>query len=477
MAKHDVTFQRPEYKAAGYGWTLVDDVVAGSEKVKAKGKTYLPQPNPSDLSAENEERYRQYKARAVFYNATSRTVQSLVGAAFRKVPALTCPDALKYVEDDVDGKGISIYQQSQSAVRQVLKKGRQAILVDYPQVTGPVSRADMDSGRVRATIASFNAEQVINWRTDKIGATHKLVLVVIYEQAEEVTADGFGVDLIPQYRVLRLQEGVYTQEIWRQAEKGWDLHIPPFVIRNGSGGAWTEIPFTFIGSNDNDASVDPSPLYDMAEVNIAHYRNSADYEEGVYMHGQGTMVLSVGEMAVDQFASANPNGVMLGARGGIVLGNNGRADLLQMDANSAAKEAMDQKEEQMRALGARLLQSGSAVKTATEAQGDMEQDHSVLSLVVSNVSEAYTLALQWMAEFMATSGDCVYQINQEFTRMNLDAPLLTALVGFWQTGEWPRSDMLRVMRNFGLIDSEKSDEDVADELETNPPSLELDAAE
>ena len=49
---------------------------------------------------------------------------------------------------------------------------------------------------------------------------------------------------------------------------------------------WRVIPFQFLGSENNDTSIDDSPLYDMAEVNIGHYRNSADYEEAAYRSGE-----------------------------------------------------------------------------------------------------------------------------------------------------------------------------------------------
>lgn len=100
--------------------------------VKKRGDLYLPRPNPSDDSEDNKLRYKSYQARAVFYNATGRTKNSLTGAVFRTWPTLTVPGALDYVNKDVDGQGISIYQQSQSVIGHLLEVGRQGLLVDYP---------------------------------------------------------------------------------------------------------------------------------------------------------------------------------------------------------------------------------------------------------------------------------------------------------------------------------------------------------
>ena len=52
------------------------------------------------------------------------------------------------------------------------------------------------------------------------------------------------------------------------------------------------IPFIFCGALNNSPDVDKSPVYDIAEVNIAHYRNSADYEESCFIAGQATPVLT-----------------------------------------------------------------------------------------------------------------------------------------------------------------------------------------
>lgn len=469
---NDVTFTRAEYTEALPAWTLVSDVCAGERAIKARKTTYLPQPNPSDTSAENATRYTQYLARAVFYNATGRTLRGLVGAAFRKVPVLSVQGSLDYIADDIDGAGVSVYQQSQGVLARVLQKGRHALLVDYPQVAAPASRADMASGRVRSTIVSIDAEQVINWRTEKRGAAHLLTLVVIAETREVVSADGFGSDTEMQYRVLRLGEQGYTQEIWRAAGKGWELAEGPFVITDGAGRPWDVIPFAFVGAENNDAHVDASPLYDLATLNVAHYRNSADYEDSVYLVGQPQYAIS--GLSEEWRDWMQAQGIYIGARAPLLLPEGGGLTIAQAAPNSLAKEAMDQKEQQMAALGARLLQPGSAVKTATEAQGDQEAEHSVLSLAVSNVSEAYSLALDWMARFMgAPDGEIEYAINQEFTKLVLDPAMLTALIAAWQSGQIPEADLWQQLRKYGVIAEDKDDETIRAEIETQNPGLGL----
>ncbi|MCY1428448.1 hypothetical protein D9M71_443310 [compost metagenome] len=92
---------------------------------------------------------------------------------------------------------------------------------------------------------------------------------------------------------------------------------------------------------------------------------------------------------------------------------------------------------------------------------------------MSNVSEAYTQCLAWMAEFSNASGATVYKINQDFTQVSLDAAILSALFNAVQAGRVPESDFWQYLRDRGVIDAEKTDEDIRDELETSSAGLAL----
>lgn len=470
----DVTFTRPEYTAAQYRWRLVRDVCKGSETIKAAGDRYLPRPNAADTSEDNKQRYEAYKKRAVFYNATGRTKHSLVGAVFRTWPTLTVPGALDYVAKDVDGQGVSLYQQSQSVIGHLLEVGRHGLLVDYASVeAGTVSKADELSGRARANIASYTAESIINWKTRQVGGQHLLSLVVLRETVDVDTDDGFGSEQVIQYRVLRLDlAGQYTQEVWEEGSGKTSQIVAPFTPLNGIGRPWQVIPFQFVGSENNDTTIDDAPLYDMAEVNIGHYRNSADYEEAAYLVGQPQpWMAGLDEQWRDHMEK---NGIFLGSRAPWLLPVNGTCGVWQAQPNTVAKEAMESKKQDMVSLGARLIERGSAVKTATQADNDSAAEHSVLSLVVSNVSEAYSQCLAWMAEFVNATGEVVYKLNQDFSQITLDATILVALFNAVQGGKLPEGDFWQYLRDRGVINPEKTDDEIRDELEAQGTGLDLD---
>jgi hypothetical protein len=185
------------------------------------------------------------------------------------------------------------------------------------------SRRDMMSGGAQATITHYDAESIINWRTMKVGSKHVLSLVVLQEVHEE--PDGYGLTCETQYRELALQDGVYTVRIHRETDAGWVV-VEEYTPRNASGAAWTEIPFVFIGAVNNDPAIGPIPMYDLAVLNLAHWRNSADYEESAYLVGQPQPWMSgLDETWRDHMEKS---GIYLGSRAPWLLPTSGAAGLL-----------------------------------------------------------------------------------------------------------------------------------------------------
>ena len=82
----DVTTKHPDYSQNVYLWSKVEDVCEGQHKVKAAKEKYLPRHNKADTSPEAMAAYESYLEHAVFYGVTGKTLGSLVGGAFSKVP-------------------------------------------------------------------------------------------------------------------------------------------------------------------------------------------------------------------------------------------------------------------------------------------------------------------------------------------------------------------------------------------------------
>ena len=73
----------PEYEAMAERWKRCRAVAAGSDAVKAAGTEYLPRPEGMAHSW-GDAGYSAYLKRALFFNATSRTIDGLAGSIFQQ---------------------------------------------------------------------------------------------------------------------------------------------------------------------------------------------------------------------------------------------------------------------------------------------------------------------------------------------------------------------------------------------------------
>jgi len=464
-----VSEQHPEYAKYIDIWQQTRDAVCGSVAIKAGKAKYLPVPDSEEGDNFNHGtdsiRYRKYLQRAIYTNFVGRTKNALVGAAFRRDPIKDLPSGLEYLEDDATGDGTSLTQFAKDQLSDLLETGRSVLLVDYPSVDDGVSLEDMAVRKLQAHIIPYRAEQFINWKTTNIDGKQLLSLAVLKEEYID-DEDEFGHETRAQYRVLRLRGDGYTQQLYRD-EKPVSEEVYP---KNASGQNWQFIPLVVVGSKNNDSTVDDAPLADIASVNIGHYRNSADYEEGVFITGQPTLFLTH-SLSQDQWLEYNPRGIKLGSRQGFVLGESGSANLLQASSNNAAAEAMKQKALDMIAIGARIITDRGQNETAEAARIRFSSENSVLGDVVGNLSEAIELCLYWCAEFMGIAGEPEFEINSEFYDKSLDPTMISALSMLVDRQIITERDVFERVKEAGLIDEERLFDDVIEESEDKNPAL------
>lgn len=435
--------------------TTTRDACAGEKAVKSRRTTYLPAFIPQD-----DQRYDQYIKRAVYYNVTGRTLEGLVGAIFRKPPECDLPPELEYMLEDASNKGLSIEQVGKILCSELLQAGRCGILVDYPEVDGALTKAQVDAMGLRATMSLYPSEAIINWRED---TGHLIVLKESYE--DEI--DEFTIQNKIRYRALSLMDGVYTVRLFDEGGMLIDERQP----RGFDGSTLDFIPFVFAGAYANIPDMQLPPLYDIAQVNIAHYRNSADQEESIYIHGQGTLFIT-SDMTPEMFKEANPNGIVVGARRGHFLGQNGSAQLLQTQANGAIKEAMQDKLDLMVALGAKLIQSKSGNETAEAARIKASSDASTLDTVVGNASEAIEQALEFATVFMGGDAEQVlFSLNRDFFDSALSAQDVMALIQLADRGDVAQADIRAALRKAGWIAANRTDEILDEEAEEVGPPI------
>lgn len=466
----NIGYIRQEVAAMSAKWELVEDCLAGQDAIKSKGSLYLPKPNSADESPENAERYSSYIMRAVFYNVTRKTLDGLVGQVFSRDPLVGMPDLMRtQMLNDIDGNGVTLDQQAKKGLGYVIGFGRFGILVDYPKLDRAISVAEQQAGFFKPTLLQYAPRSIINWRTIQKGGKSFLSLLVLVEDAT-TSDDGFEITSEQHYRVLELINGECVMSVWRYVAKDetYVIESEKVILKDASGKPLQTIPFYFCGVLNNDNVIDLPPIYDLATLNIAHYRNSADYEDSCYMVGQPTPFFSgLSQQWVDKVFKNKA--IQLGSRAAIPLPVGGTAGLLQANPNTLPFEAMGQKERQMMALGAKLIEGGSGTNTLGQAQLNESSETSTLATAAKNVAMCYTEALKMAAKLFGVTGDISYSLNTDFPASRLTPNERAQLVLEWQSGAITESEMRAGLRKAGVATLDEVD--YKSELKKSPPPV------
>src|SRR5688572_29330335 len=191
-----VNSTHPEYDANIMAWSRARNVIAGEDAVKAGGERYL-----SRLDSQTDEEYAAYKKRASFFNATARTAEGYVGLIFRRPPFFKMPSessalgrALGEFKNDADMLGTPLLGYAKNVVSEVMSVGRAGTLIDWEDI----------EDRMYASL--YRAEDILNWRVERINGRNIPTMVILYEGAEMrgYGDDPFEVTTTEQIRVLRL---------------------------------------------------------------------------------------------------------------------------------------------------------------------------------------------------------------------------------------------------------------------------------
>lgn len=448
-------------------WQKVRHALAG-ELVSYLRNVGLNEPD----KAYGEARQAEYEAGGIVYNFTRRTLSGMVGSVMRKEPEINIPKELEYLLKNADGSGVGLIQHAQDTLMEIDSVGRGGLLVDAPE-TGAATAAEQNAGLLNPTIAFYTTENIVNWRLTRVGSVNRVTMVVLRETWEyHEPGNEFETKYGEQYRVLDIDsDGNYRQRLFRfDAEGGAQedvVEIYPDLGESLRG----VIPFTFIGATNNDATIDDAPLLPLAELNIGHFRNSADNEESSFVVGQPTLFIYPGENLTPQaFKEANPNGIKFGSRRGHNLGYGGSAQLIQAGENNLARQNMLDKEQQAIQIGAQLITPTQQI-TAQSARIQRGADTSVMAAIARNVSQAYTDALRWVAVMLGKPEDTEveFRLNMDFFLEPMTAQDRAAWMADINAGLLPATAYYAALRKAGVTDW--TDADIKDAIEDAPLPL------
>lgn len=468
-----VNSTHPDYDAMLPAWTRARDVLAGEDALKTAGEKYLPR-----LEGTSDTEYEAYKARAAFFNATARTADGYVGLIFRRVPFIKLPEAnsalgraLANFSNDADMLGTSLNQYAKNILTEVISVGRAGTLVDWES-----------ENENRVYVSTYVAENILNWRVERINGRNVPALAVLYEPHGGVAKDGdeFEAQATEQIRVLRLvRSGESTAcevELWqpeakrdgRKSEKvKWKLVETRTPLRLGK--PLPALPFDFHGPQHSRPDVDKLPLGDVIAVNLDHYRLNADYKHGVHFTALPTAWVS---------GFPKEGTLRIGSSTAWVSDQPGaKAGFLEFTGQGLMtfERAMDRDERLMALLGSRLLENNKKVgETAEAIELRQTGEHSILGSIAQSISQSLSQVLRWAYWWNSTedSPDDVsaeqvaLELNTDFSNKGLTSEDLQAVVAAWQAGAISRESMTNLFRRGEILPVSRTHEE---ESEKPPP--------
>ena len=453
-----ITSVHPDYDSHVARWERNRRACAGQDAVKEATTKFLPDDQEVDKSPEARYRYARYLERAVWMPVAGYTKQGLLGMVYRLPPAIELPTQLEYMRENADGAGIGLEAFSKALLAECIEVGRVGVLAEYPQADEGMSAEQVAAMGLQARLALYRAEAVDHWKFQMIGGLLKLTMVKLCE-VEEIEDDEFVTSVDTRYRVLRLENGVYTQTVYN--DQG-TIVAGPFEPRQANGATWDHIPFQFIGAETNRPEVDDAVISGIVDLNVQHYQVGADEAKNLHIHSGGTLVIS-SDLSVEQWKEANPNGVTVGADQGLFIGAQGKAELLQLEPAQATSAKLERLEAQMLSIGAHLI-TPSEQETAEAARIDAATKGCALSVCADNVQEAMERALQDCALFMGGNPEQVeLELNREYYPATISPQEMMAQIQLMDRGVLAKKDVRDNLRKGGFV--QRTDEEIDAEAE------------
>lgn len=438
-------------------WQKVRDVMS-EEAVKDRGDVYLPRlASMSVGTPEANSDYNNYRLRANVFMAAPRTLEGLKGSVLRKDPTIDgVPDIdLPALRDQVGQAFEPLLQIGQQVLHDLVSVGRVGLLVD--------SGLEPES---LPYIATVPPERIAYWSSTTVGGREVPTLYVLLEswtKAKDGDMTGAEAEEKPQWRFLRLGDPsqfphlsdklglfsgaplpVYWQEVWREPEtKGptaGSMELADVIVPRKAGGRfWSEIPFDIANASCGiGLAVENPPMLGLANVVLAHYRNSADLEWGRHM-------CAIPQPWASGFHTKEGEELIVGSgRAWVTDVPGGSVNYLEFSGAGLGniQQGMADKEQQMAVLGARMLEQP---KAGTEAMGTVKLrqagERSVLGTIAGSAGTAMTRAIQrWLSwrspafetdEAQAAVSFCY---SSDFDAMPLDPAEQQALMAQLQAG-------------------------------------------
>jgi hypothetical protein len=446
-----------QYTSNKDDWQMMRDVISSNVG------GYVPK-----LEGQSTAEFEAYVARPAFFNATTRTLDALLGLIYSKEPEITDSTELNRIYENITLDDDTLEDFSKMVSKEVLSVGRCGVLIDMPSIDrSQFSASQIESMNLRTYARLYKTENIINWRYTNVNGIQYLSLLVLEESFEYQDGDEFTTKIGTQWRVLDLFEGRYRQRIYIQNNK--DIIFSGEVLPVANGNPISYIPFVFFGVNELKGIVEAPPLLDLAKVNLSHFKNDVDLEHGAHFTALPTPCIS------GYSADANAPAIKIGSTSFLTFDNpQAKAYYLEFTGGglTTIQSIIASKEKRMAVLGARLLLDEKKTAEATETVAMRSSgERAVLVNISKTISSGIKKVLEIIAEWENIKQEIVYNLNTDYNLNTIDPQLLAQIMGGVQSGTIPMEVLFHNMKEGELIPDDMDFETYQSNIETATPQM------
>lgn len=440
-----------QYDAMMDTWALMVDVCTSETHMHlmdityaTSGGKYIP-----TLDRQTPAQYEAYVKRAEFPMFTKHALDAFVGMSMRKDLLISGIDVDHDFFKNCDGRGTSLKLYAEKLVKFYLKYGRCGTLVDMPQANPNESLAEAEAKNIKTKLLFYDHSSIINWRVNEVDNQDILTLVVLKEEVyDEQPENEFDQQTKDQYRVLRLENGIYTQQIYDH-----DLLPGKVITPLKDGKPLNKIPFIIHGG----ANVQPPTMLPIAEQNVHWYMKSADYQHGLHYTALPTPYV----IGVDPNDENAPK--TIGCQEMWYLPEGASAGMLEFTGKGLAEVAnsMMATMTNITVLSSQILVPKNTFdETATAANIRNATETASLSSIVSALSGELTVAVVAASEWggFYVDGTSV-EINSDFIPLTLSGADVAAYVSSVLKQGFSERTLFELLKKGEIIPGDRQYED------------------
>lgn len=477
----------PQYKVMAGKWELINDLLGGTDSMRAKGERWLPREEIETMKA-----YRMRLAYSFLFGAFADTIAKLRAKPFSREVAVKSgadgvepSERMRQVIENADGAGTSLTGVCSRVFELAAAYGVAHVLADV-SATRPTQTAAEDAQN-RPVLLPIDPRNVIGWASVRTGGSERLTMVRIAEDHWE-SSGRFGQKLVRYVRVIyapgvgQVQPPAQpaaaspattpTEPAVAQGPTGtWELYRvgadgkQQDLVNNGTH-SFDGVPlFTVYFKRTEFMQAEP-PLLGLAELCLNHWQSSS-HQNFALRVGRFSMLKMTGvsqeelekPVAVGPaftFRSVNPS-----AEFGMVESSgaplkSGLEDLVRL-------------EQRMEQLGLQPLVQTTADSTAAGKQIDEGKTETTIQTWVRGVetcvSAALTAAAVWAGESLPPEGLRV-DIFSEFGIASSAKDDAATLLSTHAAGALTTRTLLAELQRRSIISPDVNVEDEASEAET-----------